>query len=706
LLSTFPARALHLEISLLNRGNLFGINQPYTTQELCRDAEKHDSINPRAPQFIPDTVFMATRSLNPTDQDEASQKRSADDSLVSLFEEASRRHPNRIAAVCNTEQVTYSDLNCMANHMARRLMDSSSDQRGIVAIYLDRSIEMLVAMLGVLKAGNAYLPIDPGYPAARVLQTLEDANPVLVITNQKLASVLQKTPPQILLFDDPISRATGETENLLVLSKADDLAYVMFTSGSTGKPKGVLVSHRNVVRLLSETENWFHFNETDIWTMFHSFAFDFSVWEIWGPLTTGGKLVIVPFSVSRSPEDFYALLSEQKVTVLNQTPSAFSLLSQLEESGTQMPLSLRVVIFGGEALQYHSLRNWFKRHGDIKPQLVNMYGITETTVHVTYRVVHESDTQDEQDSLIGVPIPDLQVHLLDTELLPVADGEVGEICVGGGGVAHGYLNRPELTDERFVRDPFGPPGAKLYRSGDLAKRRADGELVYLGRGDNQVKINGFRIELGEVEAAISDFPGVQQVCAIGHTADDGRQALAAYFVMSGEDKPTSGDMSRFLSQRLPAQMMPSFYIQMDAIPLTGNGKVDRTALPKPTTGSKAARTGEQASTSGSPLQNQIAQVWCEVLKASQVGLDDNFFDIGGTSVLLATVRSQLQEKLGRSIPVTWMFEFTTVRALAGRLDEASNTTDRSSGALNAAQVQARKQREAFARLRSTRGMAR
>ncbi|MBS1799357.1 MAG: amino acid adenylation domain-containing protein [Acidobacteria bacterium] len=646
---------------------------------------------------------MATKALNPIEV-EASRKRFADDSLVSLFEEAARHHSYRIAAICGSSQVTYAELDRAANRMARRLIASCGDGRGIVAIYLDRSIEMLAAMLGVLKSGSAYLPIDPGYPAARVMQTLEDANPLVVITNQKLASSLGKTT-QILLVDELPSSDATDTQDIQLRSKPDDLAYVMFTSGSTGKPKGVLVSHRNVVRLLSETEAWFHFNETDVWTMFHSFAFDFSVWEIWGPLTTGGKLVIVPFATSRSPEDFYALLSEQKVTVLNQTPSAFSLLNQLEESGTTLPLSLRVVIFGGEALQYRSLRNWFKRHGDVRPQLVNMYGITETTVHVTYRVVCEADTQGEQDSLIGVSIPDLQIHLLNADLVPVAEGEVGEICVGGGGVAHGYLNRPELTAERFVPDPFGPLGAKLYRSGDLAKLRADGELVYLGRGDNQVKINGFRIELGEVEAAISDFPGVRQVSVIGHITGDGSQALAAYFVMAGSERPMAGDMSRFLSQRLPAQMMPSFYIQMEAIPLTSNGKVDRAALPKPATGSTPVATGVQK-TSDTPLQIQIAEVWRNVLKAPQVGVDDNFFDIGGTSVLLATVRSQLQEKLGRSIPVTWMFEFTTIRTLAEKFAETGDSPVKSSATLDAAQEQARKQREAFARMRSTKGTAR
>jgi amino acid adenylation domain-containing protein len=673
------------------------------------------TVSTKDTRLTPDIVFMATKTIDATDQDDAIPRAfiGNGDSLISLFEQASQRHADRIAIVCDSKQVSYSKLNRAANHLSRRLIELTKDRRGIVAIYLDRSIEMLVAMLGVLKAGNAYLPIDPGYPSARVIQTLEDANPLVVITNQKLASALPEVQAEILLLDEQTSSTDEEIEDLPLRSHSDDLAYVMFTSGSTGKPKGVRVSHRNVVRLFSETEDWFHFNETDVWTMFHSFAFDFSVWEIWGPLTTGGKLVIVPFTTSRSPEDFYTLLSEQKVTVLNQTPSAFSLLDQLEESGTVLPLSLRVVIFGGEALQYRSLRNWFERHGDSRPQLVNMYGITETTVHVTYRVVHKADTQGgEPDSLIGVPIPDLQIHLLNNDLLPVGGGEVGEICVGGGGVAHGYLNRPELTAERFIPDPFGLPGAKLYRSGDLAKRRADGELVYLGRGDNQVKINGFRIELGEVEAAISDYPEVRQVCVIAHAAEDGRQLLAAYFVISGASKPTPGDISRFLSQRLPAQMMPSFYIQMDAIPLTGNGKIDRAALPKPAAGSNAVAAGKQESKiSGSTLQGKVTETWRDVLKASQVGLDDNFFDIGGTSVLLISVRSQLQEKLGRSIPVTWMFEFTTVRALAGKLAESdadtlAGPTASSTRALNASQEQARKQREAFARMRAAKGMTR
>jgi amino acid adenylation domain-containing protein len=622
--------------------------------------------------------------------------------LVARFEEIVRLFPDRIAATCGGEEITYRDLNASANRFAYVLVDMGLPRETIVAIYLDRSIPMLSAMLGVLKAGCAYLPIDPTYPSARVVQTLEDASPAVVITDARLAAGLPPLEARVLLSDD-VAMSPEADADLLIQAIADSLAYVMYTSGSTGKPKGVLVTHRNVMRLMTETDAWFHFDEDDVWTMFHSFAFDFSVWEIWGPLLTGGRLVIVPFAVSRSPEEFYALLSEQRVTVLNQTPSAFMLLDQIEEAGPKLPLALRVVIFGGEALQYPSLRKWFRRHGDQKPQLINMYGITETTVHVTYRVVTEADANSEADSLIGEPIPDLQIHLLDADGHPVVDGEEGEMWIGGGGVARGYLNRPELTAQRFVPDTFRPEGGLLYRSGDLARRRADGQLVYLGRNDHQVKINGFRIELGEVEAAIAAYPGIRQVCVIAHTDHTGIQRLAAYFVADGATI-AAHTLREFLTERSPAQMIPAFYIQMGEIPLTHNGKVDRKALPAPVAGSAtSARPATSAAGAGSPFEERVAKIWREVLEAPNVGLDDNFFDIGGSSMLLIRVRTELQNQLSRQIPITWMFEFTTIRALADRLGEAdgsSTPVPAANNVLSAAQEQARKQREAFARMRS------
>ncbi|WP_433965026.1 amino acid adenylation domain-containing protein [Tunturiibacter gelidiferens] len=435
------------------------------------------------------------------------------DTIVSVFERVAAAKSDQIAVVCGEVRWTYGLLNTKANRLAQVLRELGVRTDSFVAIYLDRSPEMLVAILGILKAGGAYLPIDFGYPKARVLEMLEDARPVAILTTASLPSgisdeltalsvaVVEMDRPAILSDsprpDAPLSASTGE-----------DLAYLMYTSGSTGKPKGVMVTHRNVLRLLEQTDAWFHFGANDVWTMFHSLAFDFSVWEIWGPLLTGGKLVIVPFAVSRSPRDFYELLSMERVTVLNQTPSAFFMLIQVEQDSEVLPLSLRVVIFGGEALQYRKLAPWFQRHGDTAPRLVNMYGITETTVHVTYRPITAAESESVQESLIGTPIPDMQLYLLDEAKKPVTEGEVGELYVGGGGVTRGYLNRPQLNAERFIADSFGAvAGSRLYRTGDLARIRPDGEIVYLGRNDSQVKINGFRIELGEVEAALAEVPG-------------------------------------------------------------------------------------------------------------------------------------------------------------------------------------------------------
>jgi amino acid adenylation domain-containing protein len=627
---------------------------------------------------------------------------SDDTTLIEQFQHVAVTHPSSIAATCGSDTVTYDALNRAANRIAHSLLHLAPAPEAVVAIYLDRSIAMLAAMLGVLKAGCAYLPIDPGYPRARVIATLEDAGPAAIITSAHLAEGLPALPSPMVLL--PLTEAQDDTDPPL-RSTPSSLAYLMYTSGSTGKPKGVLVTQRNVMRLFTQTDHWFRFDTTDVWTMFHSFAFDFSVWEIWGPLLTGGRLVIVPFEISRSTEEFYALLSAERVTVLNQTPSAFYLLDQIEARvdavGPALPMFLRTVIFGGEALQYPALRNWFERHGDQRPRLINMYGITETTVHVTYREVSRADANSETDSLIGEPIPDLQLHILSADLQPVASGEEGELCIGGAGVARGYLNRPELTAQRFVADPFSPDGGLLYRSGDLARRRADGQLVYLGRNDHQVKINGFRIELGEVEAAVAAFPGIRQVCVLAQPGPDGRHRLAAYFVAEA-DIPTHA-LSEFLAERSPAQMLPAFYIQMPAFPLTGNGKIDRAALPKPVSGSLTPVVAQ-----GDPMQQRVAAVWRDVLEAPGVSLDDNFFDIGGSSVLLIRVRAELQKQLDRQIPIMWLFECTTVRALADKLRDAVRTSTEahpapSSPALSAAQEQARRQRDAFARMRSAKG---
>jgi amino acid adenylation domain-containing protein len=628
-----------------------------------------------------------------------------DDTIVSRFERVVAEDPHRVAIICGETSQTYGTLNSQANRLSEHLRKLGVRNDTFVAIYLDRSLEMLTAILGVLKAGAAYLPIDSKYPAARVLEMLDDARPVAIMTTAALAEGLSDQLSRLaiatLKLDDFFaSDEAAAFENPPLVASEDDLAYLMYTSGSTGKPKGVMVTHKNVVRLLDQTDPWFSFNSTDVWTMFHSIAFDFSVWEIWGCLLTGGRLVIVPFAVSRSPRDFYDLLSTERVTVLNQTPSAFSMLIQVEQSATPVPLALRLVIFGGEALQYRKLAPWFQRHGDTAPQLVNMYGITETTVHVTYRPIEAGETESVQESLIGVPIPDLHLHLLDNFGNPVAEGEIGELYVGGEGVTRGYLNRPQLNEERFIPDSSAQsPGARLYRTGDLARLRPDGELVYLGRNDSQVKINGFRIELGEVETVMAAAPGVQQSCVVVHTDGNGNQRLAAYFVAASENELTSASLGEFFAARLPAHMRPSSYTRLKELPLTVNGKLDQAALPTPSVGS--ARQANGVLQSLSETEERVALIFQDVLDLRRIGPDDNFFDCGGTSLLLINAHLRLQAQFERLIPVTMMFECPTVRSLAKRL-----SSDRPSlSEKKSVQQQAQKARSAFARARAAKGVA-
>ncbi len=356
---------------------------------------------------------------------------------------------------------------------------------------------------------------------------------------------------------------------------AGSAAYVIYTSGSTGRPKGVVVSHGNVVRLFASTRGWFGFGADDVWTLFHSFAFDFSVWELWGALLHGGRLVVVPFGVSRSPGDFRRLLVRERVTVLNQTPSAFYQLMLADEVAGGAGLSLRWVVFGGEALDLRRLVPWFERHGDASPRLVNMYGITETTVHVSFVRLSRELAAGDAGSVIGEAIPDLRVVVLDEALRPVPVGVAGELYVGGAGVARGYLGRPSLTAGRFVADPFGPAGGRLYRTGDVARWDGDGRLVFVGRADDQVKLRGFRIELGEVEAVLLEHALVADVTVVLREDRPGDQRLVAYVVAVPGEGVDVARLRAEVAGRLPEYMVPSAFVVLDAFPLTVNGKLDR-----------------------------------------------------------------------------------------------------------------------------------
>ncbi|WP_086828883.1 non-ribosomal peptide synthetase [Streptomyces sp. NRRL B-24572] len=597
----------------------------------------------------------------------------AGDSLVRRFEAAAAAHPEAVAVSCDGTELTYATLNERANRLAGLLRERGAGPERFVALALPREAELVVAVLAVLKSGAAYLPVDPEYPADRVAFMLADTRPVLTVgtraTRAALAAAAGDAGPWIALDDEETTAdlARRAPADPAPAAAADHPAYVIYTSGSTGTPKGVVVTHRNVLRLFDATAHWFGFDHGDTWTLFHSYAFDFSVWELWGPLLHGGRLVVVPYAVSREPAAFLGLLERERVTVLNQTPSAFYELMRADEEAGAAELSLRYVVFGGEALDPARLAGWYERHADDAPALVNMYGITETTVHVTHRRLTAADARAGASSAIGVGIPDLGVHLLDERLRPVPTGVVGELYVSGGGVARGYAGRPGLSAVRFVADPFGAPGARMYRTGDLARRRRDGSLEYLGRADAQVKLRGFRIELGEIESALLGEPGVAQAAVLVREDAPGDRRLVAY-VVTGSDAAVGG-LREAVGRSLPDYMVPSAVVVLDRLPLTANGKLDRAALPAP--GSPRPAGGGRAPST--PVEELLAGVFAEVLGVDRVGVDDSFFDLGGHSLLAMRLAARVRAVLDTEVGIRELFEAPTVAGLARLLARAEGT---------------------------------
>ncbi|HBP3515313.1 TPA: amino acid adenylation domain-containing protein, partial [Pseudomonas aeruginosa] len=588
--------------------------------------------------------------------------------LQQRFEEQARQRPQAVALILDEQRLSYGELNARANRLAHCLIARGVGADVPVGLALERSLDMLVGLLAILKAGGAYLPLDPAAPEERLAHILDDSGVRLLLTQGHL---LERLPRQagveVLAIDGLVLDGYAESDPLPTLS-ADNLAYVIYTSGSTGKPKGTLLTHRNALRLFSATEAWFGFDERDVWTLFHSYAFDFSVWEIFGALLYGGRLVIVPQWVSRSPEDFYRLLCREGVTVLNQTPSAFKQLMAVAcsaDMATQQP-ALRYVIFGGEALDLQSLRPWFQRFGDRQPQLVNMYGITETTVHVTYRPVSEADLEGGLVSPIGGTIPDLSWYILDRDLNPVPRGAVGELYIGRAGLARGYLRRPGLSATRFVPNPFpGGAGERLYRTGDLARFQADGNIEYIGRIDHQVKVRGFRIELGEIEAALAGLAGVRDAVVLAHDGVGGTQ-LAGYVVAdSAEDAERLRESLReSLKRQLPDYMVPAHLMLLERMPLTVNGKLDRQALPQP----DASLSQQAYRAPGSELEQRIAAIWAEILGVERVGLDDNFFELGGHSLLLLMLKERIGDTCQATLSISQLMTHASVAEQAACIE--------------------------------------
>ncbi|MGF0253978.1 non-ribosomal peptide synthase/polyketide synthase, partial [Rhodococcus erythropolis] len=590
-----------------------------------------------------------------------------DSTLSAWFDDAAARFGDRTAVRFGGESLSYGELSVQSNRLARRLIAQGCGPESLVAVALPRSADLVVALLAVVKSGAGYLPVDPSYPADRVEFMLADAAPVAAISWSGRELVLPAGLPVVDIDAVDVSEFDGSVvtdADRVAPLRSSNVAYVIYTSGSTGRPKGVQVPHTTVAKLFANTEGVYGFDESDVWTMFHSYAFDFSVWELWGPLLYGGTLVVVDYVTSRSPEQFLELLAAERVTVLNQTPSAFYQLAEADrlasESGLAAELSLRWVVFGGEALELRRLSGWYGRRGDSAPTLVNMYGITETTVHVSHRVLDAALAADASASVVGQAISGLQVFVLDTRLAPVPVGVAGEMYVSGVQLARGYLGQAGLTSTRFVASPFAA-GEVLYRTGDVASWNSAGDLEYLGRADDQVKIRGFRIEIGEIESAVLADVSVAQTAVVVREDSPGDQRLVAYVVSAAGVSVSVDDLRVSVGSLLPEYMVPSAFVVLDSIPLTVNGKLDRRALPVPSLQVAVFRAPT------SVVEEVVAQTFADVLGVERVGLDDDFFALGGNSLIATQVTSRLGQALDASVSVRELFEASTVEGLAARL---------------------------------------
>lgn len=572
--------------------------------------------------------------------------------IVQLFEEQVEKTPERVALIYKEEKVTYRKLNEMANQLARKLREYQVKPNDRIAIVAERSIEMIVGIYGILKAGGAYVPVDPIYPRDRIEYILSDCNPALVLTYNVDVTC---TATQIDLADSQIWE--GDTYNLNLVNKPEDLLYVIYTSGTTGRPKGVQLEHRNLVRLMVNDKNLYDFCESDVWMMFHSFCFDFSVWEMYGATLYGGALVLLPKEVVKDANLVLDTIKKNQVTVLNQVPSSFYQLMK-EDKGSFA--SVRYLIFGGEALNPRYLEGFKKQYPSIK--IINMYGITETTVHVTYREIGEAEIE-RGISDIGTAIPTLQVYIMEKDQL-CGIGIPGELCVAGDGLARGYLNREELTKEKFVKNPFGD--GRLYRSGDLARWLPDGTIEYLGRIDKQVKIRGFRIELGEIESEISNMEGIENVAVLVREDHKKEKAIYAYLVSSTLNLDMDSIRS-MLRKRLPEYMIPTYMCQIDEIPVNHNGKRNLAALPDIQLVKESDYVAPR-----NELEETLVKIYETILMVHPIGINDNFFTLGGHSLTVTRLVNQIAAETGERISLKEVFEHPTVCELAICIENAKH----------------------------------
>ena len=583
--------------------------------------------------------------------------------VVDLFEAQVRSHPDKMAMKLKDQSMTYRELNQSANQVSHYLQASGLEPGSFVALSMDRSFELIIAMLGVLKAGGAYVPIDPDYPQKRIDFVLKDSGIQSIITSKKHKKQFRGKTRQVCVIEELLKLEDLSKENPATPIHPRFPAYVIYTSGTTGYPKGVIIEHNNLVRLFKNEAFPFHFDEQDVWTMFHSPSFDFSVWEMYGALLFGGSLIIIPKEIARDSYTFSQILLEEGVTVLNQTPSAFYVLQEqlLQSNAT---VHLRYIIFGGEALHIDRLKTWHRQYPACK--LINMYGITETTVHVTFKEITNKTFKDASRSNIGKPIPTLSCHILDEEGQLLPSGCPGELYIEGEGLSRGYLNRPHLSAERFKSVELHNTIRRLYRTGDLARWLPNGDLEYLGRIDDQVQIRGHRIELGEIEALIQQHDSVRQSLVLGIEEQDNSKKLAAYIVFHPSQKNTNHQLEilkSYLKASLPEYMNPAWLIPIDQMPTTKNGKVDKKALPKP---DRTTLVGQPYAAPRNTIEQQLANIWQQLLDIDKVGIHDNFFELGGDSIIVIQMVNKCKH-LGLHFQPKDVFQFQTIGALSTKV---------------------------------------
>ena len=598
-----------------------------------------------------------------------SAERGEADCIHRLVEAQVERTPQAIAGIDDGQSLSYGELNSKANQLARFLLESGIKPEDRIGVALQPSLNLLIALLGVLKAGGACLPLDLNYPGDRLELMLEDSQPAVVLTEERLAEELSFANTKLVSLDTQANMVfRGAAANLAIPSAADSLAYVIYTSGSTGRPRGVLLPHGGLANHNRSAVALYDLGPTDRVLQFSSISFDIAIEEIFPALMCGAGIVLKNESFSLQAGEFLQWIQEHGVSVLD-LPTAFwhELVHQLSASeGIRLPDSLRLVILGGEKASTKVYRVWKKFAGN-RVRLINTYGPTEASVIVSAFEPARFPQAELGDSLpLGSPVANAQIHLLDEDLKPVPYGAAGELHIGGPPLARGYLNHPELTAKKFIPDPFsrGASG-RLYKTGDLARYRPDGNLEFLGRVDFQVKIRGFRVEPGEIEAVLHQYPNLAEAVVVSHEQSNGDKSLVAYMVWSAGHAPAApAELLDFLKQRLPEYMVPAAFVTMARLPLNVNGKVDRKALPKP---ELAASSSPPSARPQDELQAKLVGIWQSVLGRKNIGIHDNFFDMGGYSILAARLMHRMGQALGTTLPLVLLFQAPTIAQLSATL---------------------------------------